>query len=98
MSEQYTVHPSYKISGTINVQGDKSISHRSLILGSLAVGETRISGLLEGADVLQPQPGGVGAAGKLDVAAVCGKGELGAQELASPYSRAVIVRNKLGIP
>lgn len=38
--------------GTIDVPGDKSISHRSLILGSLAVGETRISGLLEGADVL----------------------------------------------
>ena len=32
--------------------GDKSISHRALILGSLAVGPTRISGLLEGEDVL----------------------------------------------
>src|SRR5262249_8113047 len=32
--------------------GDKSISHRALILGALAVGETRISGLLEGEDVL----------------------------------------------
>ena len=38
--------------GTIHVPGDKSISHRSLILGGLAVGKTRISGLLEGADVL----------------------------------------------
>ena len=38
--------------GTIHVPGDKSISHRSLILGSLAIGETLISGLLEGADVL----------------------------------------------
>jgi len=38
--------------GTIHVPGDKSISHRSLILGGLAIGETRISGLLEGADVL----------------------------------------------
>ena len=38
--------------GTIHVPGDKSISHRSLILGGLAVGETHISGLLEGADVL----------------------------------------------
>jgi 3-phosphoshikimate 1-carboxyvinyltransferase len=34
------------------VPGDKSISHRALILGALAVGETRISGLLEGEDVL----------------------------------------------
>lgn len=38
--------------GTIKVPGDKSISHRSLMLGALAVGETRISGLLEGHDVL----------------------------------------------
>jgi 3-phosphoshikimate 1-carboxyvinyltransferase len=34
------------------VPGDKSISHRSLILGAMAVGETRITGLLEGEDVL----------------------------------------------
>ena len=34
------------------VPGDKSISHRSLIFGALAVGETRITGLLEGEDVL----------------------------------------------
>jgi 3-phosphoshikimate 1-carboxyvinyltransferase len=34
------------------VPGDKSISHRALILGALAVGETRITGLLEGEDVL----------------------------------------------
>ena len=40
------------LSGTIRVPGDKSISHRSLILGALAVGETRVSGLLEGEDVL----------------------------------------------
>jgi len=38
--------------GTITVPGDKSISHRALMLGALAVGETRISGLLEGEDVL----------------------------------------------
>ena len=38
--------------GTIAVPGDKSISHRSLILGALAVGETRVTGLLEGEDVL----------------------------------------------
>ncbi len=36
----------------MRVPGDKSISHRSLILGALAVGETRVSGLLEGEDVL----------------------------------------------
>jgi 3-phosphoshikimate 1-carboxyvinyltransferase len=38
--------------GRLRVPGDKSISHRALIFGALAVGETRISGLLEGEDVL----------------------------------------------
>ena len=38
--------------GRVRVPGDKSISHRSLLLGLLAVGETRIEGLLEGDDVL----------------------------------------------
>lgn len=41
------------LTGTAEVPGDKSISHRSLILGALSVGETRISGLLEGEDVLR---------------------------------------------
>lgn len=41
-----------RLSGTVRVPGDKSISHRALMLGALAVGETRITGLLEGADVL----------------------------------------------
>ncbi|MBH5322346.1 3-phosphoshikimate 1-carboxyvinyltransferase [Aurantiacibacter sediminis] len=40
------------LTGRIAVPGDKSISHRSLMLGALAVGETRVSGLLEGEDVL----------------------------------------------
>ena len=38
--------------GSIYVPGDKSISHRSLIFASLAIGKSRISGLLESADVL----------------------------------------------
>jgi 3-phosphoshikimate 1-carboxyvinyltransferase len=40
------------LTGKARIPGDKSISHRALILGALAVGETRISGLLEGEDVL----------------------------------------------
>jgi 3-phosphoshikimate 1-carboxyvinyltransferase len=40
------------LNGRARVPGDKSISHRALILGALAVGETRIAGLLEGEDVL----------------------------------------------
>jgi 3-phosphoshikimate 1-carboxyvinyltransferase len=38
--------------GVAEVPGDKSISHRALILGALSVGETRVRGLLEGQDVL----------------------------------------------
>jgi 3-phosphoshikimate 1-carboxyvinyltransferase len=38
--------------GTIRVPGDKSISHRALMLGALAIGRTEITGLLEGEDVL----------------------------------------------
>ena len=38
--------------GTVRVPGDKSISHRALILGALTVGETAIAGLLEGEDVI----------------------------------------------
>jgi 3-phosphoshikimate 1-carboxyvinyltransferase len=45
-------HPVTGLSGVAEVPGDKSISHRSLILGALSVGETRITGLLEGQDVL----------------------------------------------
>lgn len=40
------------LKGTAEIPGDKSISHRSLIFGALSVGETKISGLLEGQDVL----------------------------------------------
>jgi len=41
------------LNGRIAVPGDKSISHRALMFGALAVGETRITGLLEGEDVLR---------------------------------------------
>jgi 3-phosphoshikimate 1-carboxyvinyltransferase len=44
--------PSGPLSGRIRPPGDKSISHRALMLGGLAVGETTIEGLLEGEDVL----------------------------------------------
>lgn len=40
------------LKGDIRIPGDKSISHRSLMLGGLAAGETRITGLLEGEDVI----------------------------------------------
>ncbi len=48
----YRVKPGGVISGKCRVPGDKSISHRSIMLGAIAEGETRISGFLEGEDAL----------------------------------------------
>ena len=47
-----TAPASGPLTGEAHVPGDKSISHRALILGAMAVGETRVTGLLEGQDVL----------------------------------------------
>ena len=47
-----TALPSQALRGTAAIPGDKSLSHRALMFGALAVGETRIEGLLEGEDVL----------------------------------------------
>ena len=51
MRQSLTASPSAALSGRIRVPGDKSISHRALILGALATGTTRITGLLEAEDV-----------------------------------------------
>ncbi len=51
-SIDYTVRAGGPLSGTITVAGDKSISHRAVILGALARGRSEITGLLEGEDVL----------------------------------------------
>src|SRR6266700_6805846 len=51
-SSPLTARRSGPLQGRLRVPGDKSISHRALIFGALAVGETRISGLLEGEDVI----------------------------------------------
>jgi len=52
MVTKATAHRTERLTGTIRVPGDKSISHRSLLFGALAIGETTISGLLEGEDVI----------------------------------------------
>ena len=54
--------PCGPLRGCVQVPGDKSVSHRALMLGALAVGETRITGLLEGEDVLATG-GAMGALG-----------------------------------
>jgi 3-phosphoshikimate 1-carboxyvinyltransferase len=48
-----STRPASALTGTLRVPGDKSISHRALMFGALAVGQTRITGLLEGEDVLR---------------------------------------------
>lgn len=52
MSASYIITPSHTVSGTITIPGDKSISHRSIMLGSLATGVTHVTGFLEGEDAL----------------------------------------------
>ena len=49
---KYTILPGGEIGGEARVPGDKSISHRSIMLGAIAEGTTRISGFLEGEDAL----------------------------------------------
>ena len=51
-AQPMTARKSGPLKGVAEVPGDKSISHRALIFGAMAVGETQISGLLEGQDVL----------------------------------------------
>lgn len=52
VSTPLTARQSQGLQGRVRVPGDKSISHRALILAAMTVGTTRITGLLEGADVL----------------------------------------------
>ncbi len=49
---RYRVKPGGSVSGTLTVPGDKSMSHRALMLGALAEGDTHISGFLAGEDCL----------------------------------------------
>ncbi|HBA89939.1 MAG TPA: 3-phosphoshikimate 1-carboxyvinyltransferase [Geobacter sp.] len=50
--QSYTVKPAKGVRGEIRVPGDKSISHRSIMFGSIANGVTRVSGFLRGEDAL----------------------------------------------
>lgn len=52
MTVTYKLQPGGALTGRIRVPGDKSISHRSIMLGSIAEGVTRVSGFLEGEDAL----------------------------------------------
>lgn len=52
MRQSFRAAPGGRLSGSLRVPGDKSISHRSIMLGAIADGITRVSGFLEGADAL----------------------------------------------
>lgn len=52
MALNYIARPAEQLSGEARVPGDKSISHRSVMLGSIANGVTRVSGFLSGADAI----------------------------------------------
>lgn len=49
---QFRVQPGGKLTGEVRVPGDKSVSHRTIMLGSLAEGTSTVTGFLEGADAL----------------------------------------------
>jgi 3-phosphoshikimate 1-carboxyvinyltransferase len=50
--KEYQVAPGTQVAGAVSVPGDKSISHRALMLGGIATGETRIAGFLASEDCL----------------------------------------------
>ncbi|SFS94625.1 3-phosphoshikimate 1-carboxyvinyltransferase [Marininema halotolerans] len=52
MMQQLTMKPGNSLQGTVQVPGDKSISHRSVMFGAIAQGTTRVKGFLPGADCL----------------------------------------------
>ena len=51
-SQQFTVQPSGRVDGVIQVPGDKSVSHRALMLGAIATGTSHVTGFLPGEDCL----------------------------------------------
>ena len=80
----FTVKRGEGLRGEISVPGDKSISHRSIILASLAEGESTISGLLEGEDCLATievfKKMGIDISSKKGVYSVIGNGLQGLKE------------------
>lgn len=82
--QSYTVRPANGIAGEISVPGDKSISHRSIMLGSLAKGTTSVRGLLRGEDNMATlhafQAMGIFARDHGDLLEIEGKGLRGLSE------------------
>ncbi len=86
---RYRIEPTARVGGTIRVPGDKSISHRALMLGGIADGETRVSGFLASADCLATMAAmralGVGIARPRDNEVIVrGAGKSGLQATTAP--------------
>ena len=75
---QFICRPGGKVNGSIRVPGDKSISHRAIILSSIAEGTSHVSGFLQGEDSLNTikafQQMGVSIERDQDQVRVCGVG------------------------
>ena len=86
--EAYVAHPIETIGGTLTVPGDKSISHRALLMGAIAKGETTISGFLRSEDCLATLAAirsmGVTVADAGDALTISGAGPDGLQQPAGP--------------
>jgi len=52
VTQRFLVHPSTRVEGSIRVPGDKSVSHRALMLGAIATGTSHVTGFLPGEDCL----------------------------------------------
>ena len=79
-----TVRPTRKLEGEIRVPGDKSISHRALILGSIAAGRSRLRGLSPGADVQSTMRCVLALGAALDGSSLDGCGIRGLHRAAGP--------------
>jgi 3-phosphoshikimate 1-carboxyvinyltransferase len=86
--EAYVAHPIDSIGGTVTVPGDKSISHRALLMGGIASGNTTISGFLRSEDCLATLAAirsmGVTVADTGDELTITGAGPDGLQQPAGP--------------
>ena len=81
-----TVRRARKLDGEIRVPGDKSISHRALILGSIATGRSRLRGLSPGADVQSTRRCMQELGAELDGATLEGRGLRGLHRASGPLN------------
>jgi 3-phosphoshikimate 1-carboxyvinyltransferase len=76
-----TIQEKYKLKGSLKISGDKSISHRSIIMGAMSIGQTKIFNLLESKDIMSTvnilRKLGVGIKKNKDVWIVNGVGTCG---------------------